>query len=314
MRANQESRYPLTVLAIAAFFSLVPKLTTADQIVMGGGYRAGDYGFNIGGALGGVYDLHALAFVATADIDDVTGTKPGRNATKSDATRLVSDSAGGITARARAVITIKPSKSTLAAGLPLYTDRNSSAHVFPNTPQKFGRAEFKVKDPAVYELPAGAGADTFVEFVGLEQGFSIQTDENGRASYRFTGGSNRPGFESLFDLFIMLEQLGPLSVDFTSNPALGLSDAAIEDAVRAALQSGFNAADHSFSLASDLDLFTFTVPGIMGGETYEMSTLWHGAVEVVPEPSSVCLLASGIPALIVCWNQRRRKEKSGGLP
>jgi hypothetical protein len=118
-----------------------------------------------------------------------------------------------------------------------------------------------------------------------------------------------PGLSSLFSLSIQMNSATPgqVGISFTSNPLLGLNDAAITSQ----LESGFTydsaTGDYSFDPTGEEIDATFTVPAGVSSAT--ITTGMEDELDAsVPEPSTVALLGLGTLGLLAYeW---RRKAKA----
>jgi hypothetical protein len=169
-------------------------------------------------------------------------------------------------------------------------------------------ASIAVLDPDIFN---GASGQTFTYAYGLIGGyFSVQADGAGAAANITTDvGSNIPGLENFFSLTMGQDGDNPsaIKVKFSSNPRLGLEDAAVESNITSHLI--FDSLTSTYRLDADLQyaVIAVTVPIGQDIATFTWNTRAMVAASI-PEPSSLVLLSSGFAALLCC-----RKSKRWGL-
>ncbi len=164
-----------------------------------------------------------------------------------------------------------------------------------------GYATALVDDPVTYSNTSGQPIHLTY---GLGSGFAIGsfaapgTTGYEASQFMAVAGSDIPGLTSLFTLEISTTTLEPgnVSVDFVSNPLLGLNDAAIDSLILGNLTLDASTGDYVTSGAFNYVDTTVTVP--VGQDTasfsYDASVAAQGGV---PEPTSIVL---GIIGLFTC--------------
>ena len=132
------------------------------------------------------------------------------------------------------------------------------------------------------------------------------------SSYSITNYVNTdiPGFASLYTLIVNMSSATPgqVVVSFTSNPLLGLNDAAIT----ANLESGFSydpaTGNYSFnSTGQEIDM-PLDVPADVTSATFTIGEGEEGD-GTVPEPSAFAMFSLGSLSLLAC-KRRRQKAKA----
>jgi hypothetical protein len=115
---------------------------------------------------------------------------------------------------------------------------------------------------------------------------------------------------SLFSLSINMSSTTPgqVGVNFTSNPLLGLNDAAITSELLSGFQ--YNSGTYSFDPTGEAINATFTVPDGVSEVTVStgMDDESQASIDIVPEPSTVALLGIGAVSLLAReWHRRTAK-------
>jgi hypothetical protein len=170
-----------------------------------------------------------------------------------------------------------------------------------------GVATIAVLDPAIFN---GASGQTFTYSFGLIGGyFSMQADgAGGTADIATDAGSNIPGLENFFTLNLDEDGGDPsaIKVNFSSNPQLGLDDAAVESIIISHLI--FDTSSSTYRLDTDLQYAAIAVTVPIDQNTAIFTWNTRGVASVVPEPSSFLLLSGGLATLLCCLRQCKSRR------
>ena len=171
-------------------------------------------------------------------------------------------------------------------------------------------AHASCKDPVT--LDVGPGAQLTLSFLpDTGMGAAIPNTPPAAFSSSFMAYANTdiPGFASLYSLFIQMSSATPgqVGVTFSSNPLLGLNDAAI----KSELESGFTydsaTGDYSFNPTGQEIDATLTVPD--GVSVVNIITEIDAEVDAtVPEPSTLALVSFGTLSLLTYAGWRRKAK------
>lgn len=173
-----------------------------------------------------------------------------------------------------------------------------------------GFAEVIFDDPLVY---VDAGGETFEQTYRLQSGMVLQAPSlNASSTIEWDAGSNISGFENFFDLTISLTgALGGRApiVEFTSDPVFGIDDLVVEQQIASSLV--FQPTRGSYSLASDLIIFSEQVAVPLTQSVVEFD--WNGRAEsvVTPEPSSIVTIVMSVAGMAICGRVNRSNRKCG---
>jgi hypothetical protein len=164
------------------------------------------------------------------------------------------------------------------------------------------------QDPMTLSVSPGAQLTlSFMPAAGM--GVTIPNASPAVFSSSFTAYADTdiPAFASLFSLSVNMSSLTPgqVNVNFSSNPLLGLNDAAITSELMSGFTYDSTTGDYSFDPTGQEIDATLTVPdgvsvvNITDGVDAEMDAS-------VPEPSTLALVGIGVISLLAC--AKRRKE------
>ena len=184
---------------------------------------------------------------------------------------------------------------------------SAKAEVVNEAPEPPGGSAKATVFNEVFFRRTGSGEDGIFVRTIWEKSFRLTaTTAGGAAAVTSTGSSSVEGYEDLFSLAVGVSGEDPdiLSVDFTSNPALGLDDLAIEASILG--QFDYDIAAQSFSLVADAALFAFTLP--LSEDIDEASIAFNrqhrARLPGVPLPSGGLMLLPVLGALHVLKRRR----------
>jgi hypothetical protein len=186
-----------------------------------------------------------------------------------------------------------------------------------NAGAEYGLALVNIADPAYYDDASG---HMFGFTYGLLGGFGLGASLQGllpseglaAAQVSARAGSNIPGLETFFSWTLALNGSDPsqLSLNFSSNPLLGLNDALVRTTILSNLV--FDAVAGSYTLPNDLDYASFmlTVANGQDNVAFTWDTNAQAEAATIPEPSTLALVCTGMAGLIRPTLRKRQSRAS----
>ncbi len=136
-------------------------------------------------------------------------------------------------------------------------------------------------------------------------------NETYSSTFSTSAQTDLPEFSSLFSLSVQTSSATPgnVAVSFTSNPLLGLDDAAIASNVASGFQYDPTTGDYSFDPTGQEIDATLTVPDGVSSVSVTSGMGDELDASVVPEPSAFALAGIGVISLLG-YEWRRRNAKA----